>query len=136
MKKVKRILVIDDENVSTFLSQWILEQMAIAQEVVHLPNGREALNMLTLESSLGQPLPDLILLDLEMPVMDGLEFLRELPGVDHLNRLLPRIVVTTGSVNPVHRKAVESLGVRWYISRPLSEEKLRPVFSSMERQAS
>ena len=72
MDKYKKILLVDDDETSNFLNELLIKGMDIVEEVSIASNGQEALNYLENESG---SFPQLIFLDLNMPVMDGFEFL-------------------------------------------------------------
>ena len=127
MKKFKKILLVDDDQLSSWTSKFILEELDLAEEVVQAPNGQQAIDLLTQADAEGRPAPDMILLDLEMPVMDGLEFIEHLPKKDYYRQLLNRIVMITSSLNPYHERTAKAMGVKWYLHRPLCEKNMRPV---------
>lgn len=80
-KKLNCILLIDDDPATNFLHKMIIEQAQIAHEIKIVYNGREAMDYLLRSTDgdaadpLESPEPDLIFLDINMPVMDGWEFL-------------------------------------------------------------
>ena len=131
MKKLKKILLVDDDRLSSTVSKFVLEDLDIAEEVVEVDNGRRAIDWLGLDAQSGAATPDLILLDLEMPVMDGLEFIEQLPKKESLARLLDRIVLLTSSVNPYHERTAKAMGVKWFLHRPLSAHNLQPVLAAL-----
>ena len=117
-KKWVLLLVEDDEE-----DQWIVKRSFSDSETVHLyivANGQEALNHLREQS---QPTPDLILLDLNMPVMDGPTFIREFKAAKDLPRV-PIIVLTT-SDHQEHVDQAYELGAAAYMVKPLTWIRLR-----------
>src|SRR4028119_1609547 len=79
MKKIKNVLIVDDDAISSYLINLTIEEIDIAQHIAAVYNGRQALDFLQQNcSDDGEGFcPAFILLDLNMPVMDGFEFLEE-----------------------------------------------------------
>lgn len=77
MTKLSSILLVDDDPTNNFLNQRLLRKLDAAESIMVAENGQEALTMLQKASAAPQPsYPTLILLDVQMPVMGGLDFLR------------------------------------------------------------
>lgn len=72
MRKLKRFLLIDDSKATNFFNKTILEKTGVVEEVIVTENGKEALNYL-----LSGVVPEAIFLDINMPEMNGWEFLEE-----------------------------------------------------------
>lgn len=113
-----RALIVDDSGVMRKIIERSLRQAGLELgQVWEAANGLEALAVLQ------QNTPDLILSDINMPVMDGLEFVRQLSGVESA-RGVPVIMITTeGSESRV----VEALscGARGYIRKPFTAEQVK-----------
>ncbi|SHJ08411.1 response regulator [Aquimarina spongiae] len=73
MGKLKQVLLVDDSKATNFFNKTIIEKLNCAEEVVTVQNGEEALKWIQSNSIH----PELIFLDINMPVMDGWEFLSE-----------------------------------------------------------
>lgn len=124
---MKKVLIIDDDPIFNFLHSRMLSLGALAEEVESALNGRQALALL--QNNTG-PLPEVILLDLTMPEMDGFGFLEEvkklnLPGIEDVP-----IIVITSSINPKDSERVRELGVVHYLVKPISLVTLREVFEA------
>jgi len=89
MTKQIRILTVDDDFINLKLLNAMLKKNDLVSGVVEAGNGLEALNVLKQDSDIG-----LILLDIKMPIMDGIEFLNNLESMPDLNKT-PVIVLTT-----------------------------------------
>ena len=122
-----RALIVDDSGVMRKIVERSLRQAGLElAEVWEAGNGLEALAVLQTKT------PDLILSDINMPSMDGLEFVRQLRGVESA-RGIPVVMITTeGSESRV----VEALscGARGYIRKPFTPEQVKqhviPLVSS------
>lgn len=121
---MKNVLLVDDDSICNFLSTKLLQQAGIADEINVAVNCREALDLLSNHYSGTAKLPDVILLDLNMPVMDGFGFL------EAFNRLnLPRkedvsVVIVSSSQNADDMLRAKEMGITRYLTKPLSRESL------------
>ncbi len=109
------ILLVEDDAIEVIKFNRSIAKLGQLHQVIEANNGEEALSYLGTND-----LPDLLLLDLNMPNMNGLEFLKMLRNSDHL-KYLPTVVLTT-SVNEKDLKTAYSLGVAGYIVKPLKYE--------------
>ena len=108
------ILFIEDDNIETMKMQRTVSKLAVDHNITEAKNGEEALNFLKSNSDL----PDIILLDLNMPKMNGLEFLHAIRQ-DTLLKRTPVIVLTTSDED---RDRIEAynLNVAGYILKPVT----------------
>ncbi len=125
MKK-RNVLVVDDEAINHFISRKILENVRLVNKTYCAFNGKEALAILEDHCKGITLFPDLILVDLHMPVMDGIEFLRKFWQIECLNgkQRDVLIAVVSSSENPCDRNEMESLGIQHFIPKPISFEKI------------
>ena len=110
----KTCLIVDDSSVIRKVSRHILESLGF--EVYDAENGQDGLRKVDARS------PDLILLDWNMPVMNGIEFLRELrakPGGD-----APKVVFCTTENDVDHIREAMSAGANEYVMKPFDHETL------------
>lgn len=125
-KKLNKILLVDDNEANNYLHKIIISEAEIAESVVDQPDGRAALEYL--KSGSEYLLPDLIFLDINMPRMNGWEFLdayNELP--EELQSAVVIVMLTT-SVFGKDRERAEALpNFSGFLSKPLTEEDLLKV---------
>ena len=91
MQKSKPVLLVEDDSVNAMAVKRVFSGLRVPKPVVHSENGEEALKYLR---DHGNVRPDLILLDLNMPVMNGIEFLKIIKG-DSVLRGIPVVMLTT-----------------------------------------
>ena len=114
-----RALIIDDSSVMRKIVERSLRQAGIdLKQVLEAGNGAEALGVLRAESPV-----DLILCDINMPVMDGLEFIKQLPTVENAKNVPVIMITTEGSES--HVVQALSSGARGYIRKPFTPEQLK-----------
>jgi two-component system response regulator len=115
------ILLVDDSLEDAELAIRILKKNHLANNLLHLEDGEEALNYLFSNPFDYNKLPKVVLLDLKMPKVDGLEVLKKIKS-DEILRSLPVVVMTSSKEE---KDIVESyrLGVNAYIVKPVDLEK-------------
>ena len=102
-KKLNCVLLVDDNESDNFLHKRVLEKSGITDRIEIAMNGKEALDLLITKGKCGQPessycQPELILLDINMPVMDGWEFLEEYQKLEESQKgKIVFIMLTTSS---------------------------------------
>ena len=113
-----RALIVDDSSVMRKIVERSLRQAGVGlTEVVEAGNGAEALGVLAEREV------DLILCDINMPIMDGLEFVRRLQTLEN-GKSTPVVMITTeGSES--HVVQALSCGARGYIRKPFTPEQVR-----------
>ena len=125
-----KVLLVDDHAICNLISQRTLERLGIAQEIHTALNGAEAINLFNKYFQGSQSLPDVILLDLNMPVMDGFEFLEAFKKLPLPNKEKLQIIIVTSSVNEEDMHKARRLGVTQYLNKPVSPDQLKKALYS------
>jgi CheY-like chemotaxis protein len=128
MIKLKRVLVVDDDEVSRFVTTVILKQIGCFESILTASHGREAFEMLLKDCSAETVAAcwlDLILLDINMPIMDGFEFLRAHKEKEF--RCAPKIVLLSSSSHPKDLEIARDFNLAGFLTKPLTEEALSKV---------
>ena len=133
MNKIAIACVVDDDEIYTFTVKRIIERSAIAEKTIFFHNGKAALDFLVENINQNNALPDLILLDLNMPVLDGWQFL------DEFNLLLPKlekkitIFIVSSSIDEAdYSKAREIEAVTDFVVKPLTVEHLHNILEQVQ----
>ncbi|WEK37029.1 MAG: response regulator [Candidatus Pseudobacter hemicellulosilyticus] len=130
------ILLIDDDEPTNYLNNRIITRARCAQQVEVVQGGQSALQYLCGCREFGATspdpnrLPELILLDINMPAMDGWEFLekyRELPRTSPIDSIM---IMLTTSLNPDdNSRAQQTPEIASYESKPFTDEMLARILS-------
>ncbi len=112
---MKKVLVVDDNPVSRELIREVLQSPQ--HRILEAEDGEEALEMVRQEE------PDLVLLDIQLPVLDGFEVLRRIRGNPRFARL-PVIALTAFAMREDCERALQ-LGFDEYITKPIDAASLR-----------
>ena len=118
---MKRCLIVDDSKVIRMVARKILEDLNFSIEEAE--DGQEALN------ACHNSMPDAILLDWNMPVMNGIDFLRELRKSDGGNA--PVVVFCTTENNIDHIQEAIGAGANEYIMKPFDSDIIQAKFSQV-----
>ncbi len=123
------ILLVDDDPTTNFVNERLLRLLSVSQEVLVATNGQDGLDIVKsrcLDEAVS--CPDLVLLDMKMPVMNGFEFLEafvQLPvGQSH-----PIIVLLTSTQLDQDLSRLQHLPVTDYLTKPLTTEKITTLLS-------
>lgn len=132
-KKLDCVLLIDDDKATNFVNQFLIKKTGITDNVVTLLNGKEAIeyikeNCKKNNSEIDVPVSYLIFLDINMPVMNGWEFLCAFQKITKNLKDNIVIVLLTSSSNPDDMSnAKDYLEVSEYIKKPITKEKIKNI---------
>ena len=116
MHDLSKILLVDDDPIFLTLAELAIKKERDQVEIYKAMNGEEAINFLRNQSV------DIIFLDLNMPVMNGWEFLDVLPEIENWGK---QVYVLTSSIDPTdQRKADENPLVTSMLEKPLDRDKI------------
>ncbi|MGB3798529.1 MAG: response regulator [Lewinella sp.] len=121
-------MLIDDSETDNFIHSRRLKKMELSDQIVIRKDGREGLAYLTEADLVGRP--DLLFLDINMPVMDGWEFLDAYQQLADEKRARVTIVMLTSSVGDTDYSRAHSYEtIDGHIAKPLTEEKINALVS-------
>ncbi|GAB3532038.1 response regulator [Pontibacter brevis] len=126
------VLLVDDDETTNYLNKRLLSEMQIAKEIKVLRNGKEALEYLSkaciAAPEAGYKCPDLIFLDIKMPVMDGFTFLEEYEkrGLDTEEHMVILMLTSSASFYDLERLK-DFKKVRKHFSKALTKHDVRDI---------
>ncbi len=122
MKKLNCVLLVDDDEPTNFLNKLTLKKTGAVEKIVTAFDGQEALDYI--EKHQNSNLPELIFLDINMPLMNGWEFLEEYQSL-HFDKKPPVIIMLTTSVNPDdEEKSKKYPSITGFMHKPLKVEEI------------
>jgi|SRR5690606_5921558 CheY-like chemotaxis protein len=127
-RKYRTVMLIDDNEIDNLINQKMIEAASIAENIYTHTGAKSAIeflrNMEKLEVA-EQVLPDVIFLDIDMPLMDGFQFLDEFEKLSLVAKNKCRIVMLTSSINPQDfNRSKKYENVKLYLNKPLSHDSI------------
>ncbi len=127
------ILLVEDNSRDAELMIRALKKRNLANNLIHVEDGSEALDFLfnrgKYEERKNNASPKIVLLDLKLPKLNGLEVLREIKKNEHTRRI-PVVIVTSSAEDPDIKLAYE-LGANSYVVKPVNFEAFTEVMSNL-----
>lgn len=123
------ILLVDDDEISNYVTESLISDMEVAREVAIVTDGRQALNFIEGHNIVtkGEPGHILVLLDLNMPVMDGFEFMEEYQQKEWKDRAT--VIMLTSSSNPKDINKAQAFNFAGYLQKPFDQENILQIVS-------
>ena len=125
MEKLSSVLLVDDDTTNNFLNELLFQQLNVTDRLLTAEDGARALDLI--ENTAGPNEPALILLDVNMPGMGGIEFLeayRKLPESQHRATV---IIMLTTTMDARDLSRLEELNIAGLVSKPLTKEKIDSI---------
>ena len=127
----KRVLIIDDDSQLNKINEKILDSSGLISELHISRNGKEGLEYLKSRAEKQYPLPHLIILDLDMPVLNGFGFIEAFQELDLPGKSGIELIVFTSSNSTKDRQKVVDKGIKHYIEKPYLLRPLRDIIARM-----
>jgi CheY-like chemotaxis protein len=130
-RKYSTVMLIDDNEIDNLINQKMIEAAAIADKIYTHTGAKSGLeflrNMEKLELA-DQILPDLIFLDIDMPLMDGFQFLDEFEKLGALVKKKCKVIMLTSSINPQdYNRSKKYSAIKLFLNKPLSFDTIKGI---------
>ena len=132
MNPIKTLTLVDDDDIFVFLTKKVIQQTNLVDLIKVFGNGLDALNFLKENKNNVDELPEIILLDLSMPIMNGWQFLEEYAKLNPTLGKKITIYICSSSISPddIMRAKIIS-EVSDYIIKPITKDKLIDVIKKL-----
>lgn len=135
MKNKMRVLLIDDDEAAIFLNTKLIEGVKEEVEIKNFMNPREALNFIFERSTnfynIDSSGPIIIFMDLNMPVMNGFEFLEEIESMGDIDNNKISIVILSSSINSLDLEKARSYNIYDYLHKPLTSANVERILKQL-----
>lgn len=133
MKKLERIMLVDDDKNTNFFNRVMLTKFGVANNIISFQSAEQALEYLRL----GIEKIDLIFLDINMPIMNGWDFLEEYEQLDQEAKASILVIMLTASANPEDAiRARQFKSVIKYINKPLDKQTIQEIIDTLKMGSS
>ncbi|MFD1628554.1 response regulator [Pseudopedobacter beijingensis] len=130
--EVLNILIIDDDEINNFIAAKLIDKIHPVAHISICLNGKEGIDFLASRIHKEEELPDIVFLDINMPVMNGWEFLEEFEKIK--NSIKKRIMInmlSSSVYNDDITKSQTFTTVNKFISKPLTTDKIKDLYNSL-----
>lgn len=132
MKNINILALVDDDDTFVFITKKIIEKTNRVKEVKVFSNGLDVLLYLQTNLNIPNKLPEVILLDLSMPIMDGWQFLEEFITVESNNFKKIVIYICSSSISPHDISRAKQISVvSDFIIKPVTKDKFTEIIQAI-----
>lgn len=126
---LEKILCVDDDPITLMLCKKVIIKANFSKEILFAQNGQEAIELLLqLQKEQKTLLPELVFLDLNMPVMNGWDFLNEVSNSLAIDLLNTKVIILSSTIDPAdYEKAKEYKFVSHFLSKPITVDLLEKL---------
>jgi CheY-like chemotaxis protein len=126
MQHLSSVLLVDDDVTTNFINRSLLKSLNVADQILVAHNGEEALGLLAeVCAPASNSCPSLILLDINMPIMNGIEFLEAFQPQFPAAPIV--VVVLTTTSHPTDLARLQNLSIAGLVTKPLTKEKVGTI---------
>jgi CheY-like chemotaxis protein len=128
MTTYKSVMLVDDNEIDNIINEKIIEANSFAESILVFQTGQEALDYLKSHQESAEELPEIVFLDINMPIMDGFQFLEDFENFSETVRGKCKIIMLSSSISPKDiDRAASSRYVKKYLNKPLNARYLEAI---------
>lgn len=121
-------MLVDDNEIDNIINEKIIEANRFADTILIFQTGQESLEYLASNQNNAEKLPDIIFLDINMPFMDGFQFLEKFEALSSLVQEKCKIIMLSSSISPKDiDRAASNRFVKKYLNKPLNSRYLGAI---------
>ena len=126
MEKLSQILIIDDDPLTAYLHETFIKKFGVSHQVETVTSGDQALQHIKncIQSENEEKIPQLILLEVDMPMADGFNFLEAYQHMEFKNKNSVAVVALTCSLSQRLKNSTKEYPIKDYIIKPLTEKRM------------
>lgn len=137
MTKNFNFCIVDDDDVYQFTIKKTIESLNLAKSIIAFSDGEEALNFMIENLNKDEELPDIILLDINMPIMDGFQFMEEYIMIKpRLSKKITIYMVSSSVDQADIDRANKISDISDYIIKPIKPGKIKSIIEKLSNQES
>lgn len=126
------VALIDDDAIANFIGKKVIESTKLVNQTKEFSGGQKALDFISANAKQPDLLPEIILLDLHMPIMNGFEFLEEYIKLKPLIEKKINIYVLSASLSPYDYDRIKNINsVSGFIVKPFTKEKFEKIAEAL-----
>lgn len=135
MNRIKNLTLVDDDDIFVFLTKKTIEQTNLVDLIKVFGNGLDALNFLKENKNNVSTLPEIIVLDISMPIMNGWQFLEEYTKLNPTIGKKITIYICSSSISPDDINRAKTISeVSDYIIKPITKDKLIDLIKTLKEE--
>lgn len=128
MAAYRSVMLVDDNEIDNIINEKIIEANAFAEQILVFQTGQDALEYLREHQGDVESLPEIVFLDINMPIMDGFQFLTDFEEFADGVRDKCKIIMLSSSISPKDiDRAASSRYVKKYLNKPLNARYLEAI---------
>ncbi|MEZ4775810.1 MAG: response regulator [Bacteroidia bacterium] len=128
MANYKSVMLVDDNEIDNIINEKIIEANSFADNILVFQTGQDALDYLAANQDNEAELPEIVFLDINMPIMDGFQFLEDFEKFSEKVLEKCKIIMLSSSISPKDiDRAASSRFVKKYLNKPLNSRYLEAI---------